>query len=202
MALPVTFYKTMENQDLRVHGSIFFLLKKFVVAHFSEDMWDQLNGEAGTGGKSFEMTQNYPLDDIGAIVGAASRHTGASVNELKEKFGEYLVPDLFRLYASYLRPEWTTRDVLIHTEKVMHGAVRKLNSTANPPILNVSEVSETLLVIDYFSRRRMGSLAVGIIKGIARYFGEQDVVQVTPTTDPDDERVQIRVTFQKVELGS
>lgn len=186
----------MDKPDLRVHGSIFFLLKKFVVTNFSEKVWEELNREAGTEGKIFEITQNYPIEDIGAIVGAASRHTGASVNELKEKFGEYLVPDLFSLYSSYLRPEWKTKDVLIHTENVMHGAVRKLNSTANPPILNVSKVSDQLLIIDYHSKRKMGSLAVGIIKGIARYYGEHDSIDVTPTTDPDDERVQIRVTFK------
>jgi hypothetical protein len=186
----------MDSEALRVHGSIFFLLKKFVVSHFSEAVWNELNREAGTAGKSFEITKNYPIEDIGAIVGAASRHTGASVNELKEKFGEYLVPDLFQLYASYLQPHWKTMDVLEHTERVMHGAVRKLNSTANPPVLNVSKVSDELLIIDYHSRRRMGSLAVGIIKGIARYYGEQDRIEVTPTTDPEDERVQIRVRFK------
>ncbi len=113
----------------------------------------------------------------------------------QEQFGEYLVPDLFKLYADFLRPEWKTFDVLLYTETIMHGAVRKLNSAASPPVLNVTKVNNKLLIIDYYSKRRMGALAIGIIKGIAKYFNESDLVFITSTTDPDAERVQIRVEF-------
>jgi len=185
----------MDSNSPRVHGSIFFLLKKFVDQNLPEGTWARLNQGAGTSG-SFGLTENYPLGDINAIVEEASKLTGTPVNILKEKFGEYLVPDLFQLYSSYLKPHWKTFEVLEHTELVMHGAVRRLNSTANPPILNVTKVNDKLLMIDYFSHRRMGCLAVGIIKGIARYYNESDKVTVTPATDPDAERVQIKVEFK------
>ena len=77
----------------------------------------------------------------------------------------------------------------------MHGAVRRLNSTANPPILNVSQVNDKLLIVDYHSRRKMASLAIGIIRGIAEYYGESQSVKIISMTDPDDERVQIRLEF-------
>ena len=41
----------------------------------------------------------------------------------------------------------------------------------------------------------MASLAVGIIKGIAKYYNESEKVKVIPATDLNDERVQIRVEF-------
>ncbi len=184
------------NEQSRVHGSIFFLLKKFVLHVYSEETWQQFLTEAGRD-KAFEyiITESYPIEEIETIVATASRHSGLSVHTLQEKFGEWLVPDLFHVYAAYLDPSWKTYEVLINTEEVFHGAVRKLNSTANPPVLHVSEVRDDLLIIDYHSKRKMGSLAVGIIKGIARYYKEDDRIEVTPTTDPDAERVQIKVTF-------
>jgi hypothetical protein len=112
-----------------------------------------------------------------------------------EQFGSYLVNDLFALYKDYIRPEWRTFEIILHTESVMHGAVRKLNSTANPPILNVFQVNEKLLIIDYFSKRKMASLAIGIIRGISEYYGEADKIKITPMTNSDDERVQIRLDF-------
>ena len=78
----------------------------------------------------------------------------------------------------------------------MHGAVRQLNSTAKPPVLFVTRVNEHELKIDYFQRRRMGSLAVGIIKGIANYYNERDKITVTALTNPDDEKVEIKVEFK------
>ncbi len=182
-------------QDLRVHGSIFFLLKKFVDNNFPENTWDLLNKKAGTNTINFSVTENYSLTAMNDLVSNASAMTGIPENELMEKFGQYLVTDLFALYGEYIRPEWRTFDIILNTEPVMHGAVRKLNSTANPPILNVTKVNDKLLIIDYHSRRKMGSLAIGIIKGIARYYEESDSIIITPMSNPDDERVQIRLDF-------
>ncbi|MDQ3046920.1 MAG: heme NO-binding domain-containing protein [Bacteroidota bacterium] len=184
----------MQNET-NVHGSIFFLLRKFIDHSLPPGAWEKLNQAAGSNADEFELTKSYSLDTIGSIIAAASKMTGLSEDTLKERFGEYLVPDLFTLYKNYLRPEWTTYDVLLNTERVMHGAVRKLNSTANPPILNVTAVNEKLLMIDYYSKRRMAGLAIGIIKGIAKYYHEEEKISVKSVTSLNDERVQIRVEF-------
>nr|WP_294924405.1 heme NO-binding domain-containing protein [uncultured Flavobacterium sp.] len=181
--------------DIRVHGSIFFLLKKFITKELPANSWDILNEQAGTGLISFSTTENYPIETMNLLLENASEMTGLSRDLLMEQFGTYLVDDLFALYKDYIRPEWRTFYIILHTESVMHGAVRKLNSTANPPILNVFQVNEKLLIIDYFSKRKMASLAIGIIRGISEYYGEADKIKITPMTNPDDERVQIRLDF-------
>lgn len=186
----------MTQDESRVHGSIFYLLKKFVLTLYSEKVWKKFLKESGLPGtQEFVMTESYPLQHIVGIVKAASKQSGLSVHTLQEKFGEWLVPDLFQVYSSYVNPEWRTFEVLVNTEEVFHGAVRKLNSTAQPPVLHVSEVRDDYLIIDYYSKRRMGALAVGIIKGIAKYYKEEQQVEILPTTEPDAERVQIKVIF-------
>ncbi len=182
------------EEELKVHGSIFFLLKKFVDKNYPSGTWNKLIEVSGATG-IYEITASYPMSEIGMIVGTASNITGTSVHQLQENFGEYLVPDLFSLYSTYLQPEWGTFEVLLYTESVMHGAVRALNSTANPPVLNVSKVNNQLLMIDYYSKRRMGALAVGIIKGIAKYYKEDQDIIITSITNADAERVQIRIEF-------
>ncbi len=186
------------SNETSVHGSLFFLLKKFVVHVYSEEVWKELLIESGKSPDfEFIMTEAYELADFDNIVSAASDYSGFSTHQLLEMFGEWLVPDLFQVYSTYLRPEWKTWEVLVNTEKVMHGAVRKLNSTAKPPVLHVSEIIGSKLIIDYHSKRKMGSLAVGIIRGITKYYGEQDQITITPTTDPDADRVQIAVVFDR-----
>ena len=85
--------------------------------------------------------------------------------------------------------------MLLHAEQKMHGAVRSQDNRTNPPRLSVNKVSPKLLIIDYHSKRRMASVGIGIVKGIASYFNEADQVKVTPTTSPEAERVQLRVEF-------
>ncbi len=185
----------MENKSLSVHGSIFFLLRKYIIHLHTEAVWKKLTEDAGVP-EEFELTKNYPLAAFHSLVAEAARYGNQSAATIQENFGEYLVPDLFVLYKNYLNPEWRTFEVIENTEKVMHGAVRRLNSTANPPILNVSKINPKLLVIDYYSERRMGGLAIGIIKGIAQYYNEADRVSIQAMSASDDARVQIRLDFQ------
>lgn len=183
------------SEGERVHGSIFFLLKKFIDRSLPEGSWAKLNESAGNGNIQFDITNSYDISRINNFLEAASKLTGLTETELKEKFGEELVPDLIKIYSSYVRPEWKTYDILMYTEKVMHGAVRRLNSTANPPVLNVTKIGDDTLIVNYFSKRRMGALAVGIIRGIAKFYNESDRIKVIPISDPNDESVQIRVEF-------
>ncbi len=183
----------MAETDLKVHGSIFYLLKKFVIGKYSTQTWENILKKAGLIGSVYDMTGSYSLSEMGLLIGSASEISGKTIEELKELFGEYMVPDLFVLYHNYLNPAWKTFDLLENTERIMHGAVRRLNSTANPPILSVAKVNPNLLIIDYYSKRRMGSLAVGIIRGIATFYDELDKIQITSLSDPNDERVQIKV---------
>lgn len=62
-----------------------------------------------------------------------------------------------------------------------------------PPVLNVTRVSPNELLIDYVSKRRMGGLAVGIVRGVAAYYDEADQIEVEPVTSENGEKVRIRV---------
>ena len=181
---------------LKIHGSMFVLFKKFIQNNYSKDAVLELNKATEMLRTNYEMNQNYHAKEMFSIISIASNYLGVSENELKEKFGEYIVPDLLGLYSSYVNPEWKTFEMLQYTEHVMHKAVRTEATSADPPILNITKVNPQLLMIDYHSRRRMASLAIGIIKGIAKYYNESHKVHVTSMTNPNDERVQIKVEFE------
>ena len=185
-----------QEVELQIHGSMFFFLKKFIENNYDIDTWLKINKSAGALHSTYEMHKNYPASEMDSIINTATNYTGLSKNDLQEKLGEYLVPDLLNIFKSHLNPAWKTFGLLENTELVMHKAVRKQANQANPPILNISRVHDKLLIIDYYSKRRMANLAVGIIKGIARFYNESDIVDVILNANPDDERVQIRVEFK------
>ena len=187
----------MENQlekEDRMHGSIFVLLKRFVENSFDYSTWVKLLEDARVD-RSYQMQEMYPTHELFAIVESASKLTGTSTLELMEQYGEFIVPDLMLIYNKYVQPEWRTYEMLLHTEEAMHGAVRKEDNRASPPKLLVRRMGNKQLIVDYYSKRRMAGVAVGIIRGIARYFNESELVEVTRVTPADQERVQIRVNF-------
>jgi hypothetical protein len=184
-----------EEKEDRMHGSIFVLLKRFIEHSYDYSTWVKLVEAAGIEQASYQMSEMYPTRELFGMVHAASQLSGTSSYEFMEQFGEFLVPDLLLVYKKYMRPEWRTYDLLLNTENAMHGAVRTEDSRADPPRLLVTKKGSKQLLVDYYSKRRMAGVAMGIIKGIARYYNESDLVQVTCMTAREEERVQIRVDF-------
>jgi hypothetical protein len=179
---------------LQLHGSIFFLLRKFVENTFDNGTWLKLNEAVGISKPDYDIHEKYDLSVFNSLRNGIAEKLSLSATEVNEKFGEYLVPDLLSFFWAHVNPAWKTYQLIENAEFVMHKAVRTQENKADPPILNVSRVHDKLLIIDYYSKRRLASLAVGIIRGIAGYYKES--VRIVPTTNANDERVQIRIEFE------
>ncbi|MCC9138044.1 heme NO-binding domain-containing protein [Pontibacter silvestris] len=178
-----------------MHGSIFVLLKRFVENLYDYSTWVRLLEDAGIRHAPYQMDGMYPTSEIFTIVHKASALTGVPPQSLMEEYGAFLVPDLLLVYKRYMQPEWRTYEMLLNTEGAMHAAVKKEDERATPPLLLVTKKGSRQLIVDYHSRRRMAAVAIGIIKGIAKYYDESEKVEVTLLTPVGEERVQIRVDF-------
>ncbi|MDF7811233.1 heme NO-binding domain-containing protein [Hymenobacter sp. YC55] len=176
-----------------MHGTVFILLKRYVQTQYDHSTWVRLVEAAGLTSGHFDHKEVYPDEHMYALVGKAAEMTGIPANELHEKFGEYLVPDLMYMYQKLIQPNWKTLDMIEHTENTMHRQVRSEHTKNAPPVLHVVRHSPDELEITYVSQRRMGALAVGIVRGLAAYFDEADHIVVEPETSENGEHVLIRV---------
>ncbi|RDV11456.1 hypothetical protein DXT99_24665 [Pontibacter diazotrophicus] len=179
----------------QMHGTIFVLCKRYVESLYDDSTWAKLLKAAGIEHASYQMQEMYPTSELFSLMAKASERTGIPLHQLLERFGEFLVPDLLLMYKRYLRPEWNTYDMLLNTVAGMHAAVREKNNRKSPPMLLVTKKGDTQLIVDYHSKRKMATFAVGAIKGLAKYYDEDDKVEVTLLTPVEKERVQIRVDF-------
>ncbi len=176
-----------------MHGTILVLLKRFVTHQFDFATWHRLVALTGITEADFEIKGLYPDEHLYKLVGVAAEHVGISPMVLQEKFGEFLVPDLLFMYRKLIQPDWRTLDFLVHTEGVMHTAVRRDMSGSAPPVLDVERLSPGSVRVRYVSPRRMGALAVGIVRGIAHHYGEEDQLRITPITSESGESVEILI---------
>ncbi|RIJ41868.1 heme NO-binding domain-containing protein [Pontibacter oryzae] len=177
----------------QMHGSIFVFLKRFVESTYDFSTWIRLSEETGVNRTTYQMHEMYPVEELNTIIKAISETSGKGAHEVLEAFGTFLVPDLLLIFKKYIDPNWGTFEMIQNTETALHGAVRLQDNRTNPPRLNVTRVNKNLLVVDYYSKRRMASIAIGIIKGIAQHFNEIDCYKIWPLTDLDSERVQLRI---------
>lgn len=191
------YYATGDNitSDDQMHGTIFVLFKRYVESLYGYSQWVKLLETAGIAHAPYQMHELYPTREIFSLIEKASELMGVPQHQVMEQFGEFLVPDLLLMYKRYMRPEWNTYDMLLNTVADMHAAVREKDNRENPPMLLVTKKGDTQLIVDYHSKRRMSAIAVGTIKGIAKYYDEDDKVAVTLLTPIEEERVQIQVDF-------
>jgi Haem-NO-binding len=155
-----------------MHGIIFNELRKYANARLGVGGWDNLLAKSHLTGKTYLASQSYPDEEVAALVSSASSITGLEATMLLEDFGEFIAPDLLAMFRSLVRSEWRTLDVLENTEETIHKVVRIQYADAVPPYLRSQRVSPTHVQIHYTSPRRLCFIAKGIIKGVAKEYGE------------------------------
>lgn len=160
-----------------MHGMVLVELRRFVDQKFGGDTWRKLQQESGVGAKMYMAMDTYPDEEATALVTTASRMTGKSVASLLEDFGEHLAPGLMGIYPMLIKPQWKTLDLLEHVEETIHKIVRRDNPGARPPQLTCTRLSPGELSITYSSSRKMCGLAKGLVKGVARHYSEEIVVE-------------------------
>jgi hypothetical protein len=162
-----------------VHGIIFYELQSYVGDRLGPDAWPILLADAGLRGKLYLATDEYPDEDIVALVQTAARSTKQDPGAILEDFGEFLGPSLLKRYRAVLRAEWRTLDLLENAEKTIHKTVRLWNPEASPPRLRCRRTSPTEVWISYNSPRKLCQVAKGLGKGIATHFGEEVSIEET-----------------------
>ncbi len=154
-----------------MHGIIHFELKKFVEQNYGGfETWEKLMLGAGLQDHTYTPSAAYPDEHLGKLLTVASSATGKSIDQLQREFGEFMVPDLVRTYAVYIRKEWNLLDFLENIEETIHGTVRRQNPGAAPPKLAISRVSPVEVVIEYSSERRMFGVLHGILNGVIKHY--------------------------------
>src|SRR5215472_18581004 len=132
-----------------MHGLIFLQFQRFAQTHSRITAWENLLREAQLPIKSYSPARAYPDEEMLALIGAASRLLDMSAGAVLEAFGEFVAPELIRLYGRLIEPEWKTLDLIENTEKLIHTAVRVGNPDAQPPVLHCVRSTPDELQIVY-----------------------------------------------------
>lgn len=176
-----------------MHGIVFAELKKFVETNHGVSTWPLLLANAGLQDRVYMPVQEYPDGEIVALVKTASDMTKTPANAILEAFGEFITPDLLKMYGHLVKPEWKTLDFIQHAEETIHTVVRVKNPGAKPPQLRVTRLSATEIVLHYNSARRMCALAKGIAKGVAEHYKESVTIRDVQCTHKGDSSCEIAI---------
>jgi Haem-NO-binding len=159
-----------------MHGRIFWQFREYVEKTHGARAWVAVLKGAGLQDRAY-LAQPYPDSEAVSLIAATATITQKPIPVVVQEFGEFSVPALLQMYAHLIKPEWRTLDVIEHTEKVAHGAVRREQPGAAPPYLRTRRVSPRQLVLNYNSPRKLCAMAVGVGLGLGKYFQEKITVR-------------------------
>lgn len=159
-----------------MHGLIFFFIQKF-----ADSLAVRLSSTAAVGGTAtgsaagrdrFLPSGVYPDADAVALLGSIAAARSEPLGDTVTAFGEFLAPHLVKVAGTLVDPAWRTLDLVEHTEDLIHAMVRTTQPGAEPPVLEAARIAPQELHLVYTSRRRLCGLATGLLRGLARHYGE------------------------------
>lgn len=153
-------------------GVVFNLLEAAVTRDYGEDTWDDLLAAAGLVG-AYTTLGNYPDEELGRLVGAASESLGLPAQDIIRWFGREALPALAEAYPGFFAGHTGTRSFVLTLNDIIHPEVRKLYPGADVPTFEFADGDDGTLRMGYASHRRMCAFAEGLIEGAAAHFGER-----------------------------
>jgi predicted hydrocarbon binding protein len=114
-----------------------------------------------------------------------------------EDFGRFVAPDLLKMHAHSVQPQWRTLDLVEHTEAAIHQVVRQTHADAQPPRIACTRKTECDLVVEYSSPRKLCAFAKGIVGGIAAHYGEQVAITESSCMLKGDDRCILELHVER-----
>jgi hypothetical protein len=152
-------------------GVIFNLLEDFITENWGEEAYEEILSMCPLHTKEpFLGPGTYPDADLMAIVTAACRKLGVAPADAIHAFGKYMFPKLAARFPVFLEGHSHPKTFLKTVNDVIHVEVKKLFRDAEPPLITWTDPGPDRLVLVYASRRKLCSLATGLLEGAAEHF--------------------------------
>ena len=173
-----------------MHGLIFSSLRDYLTAeHGADTAYRVFLGEP-----VYLLSETYPNERLGELVGRAAEAVGADADELVQAFGVYTASTTFtRLYPAFFAIAHSTREFLLTVETRIHELVRATIPNAAPPQLHVTELDDDGVTIAYSSPRRLCTLLRGLVEGTARHYAERASIEERTCMRRGDDRCTFEV---------
>lgn len=166
-----------------MYGIFHVEIQHYIETQFGRDLWTATLKRAGLKNRIYMTVSTYLDSEVTALITAASELTGTPAETLFEDFGVSLAPSLMSTYAPLIDTKWTMADLVLNLEDAVYRMIRTRSPGAHPPRMKFERTGPRQLSLHYDSPRRMPALALGILKGIAAYYGEPVDVQTQTNLD-------------------
>jgi len=158
-------------------GIVFTTFNDMVENRIGISCWESLLEKVNpASGGIYTAVEDFPDEELVAMLGHLSTMTGKPVDELLTSFGQYLFHALAIKHPVFVTDETDLFEFLKGIDGVIHKEVKKLYQNPNLPEIACEQPSADLLLLNYRSPRRLCHLADGLIRGAAKQFNTEVLI--------------------------
>ncbi|MDA0716475.1 MAG: heme NO-binding domain-containing protein [archaeon] len=177
-------------------GIVFKEFTDMVEASFGDQMIDTIISKCDLpSGAAYTAVGTYDHAELVQLVVALSEETEIEVSVLVQAFGTYLFGRFLELFPIFFTHK-TSFEFLNSIHDVVHVEVLKLYPDATLPTF-VSEMSDDkrTLWFEYHSPRHLADLAIGLMEGAFKHWGETVKIDVEDRTKGENQVVMFTCTL-------
>ncbi len=169
-----------------MYGLVNRAIEQLVVSARGEAAWERVCHRAGVDSDGFVAMCPYHDDITYKLVGAVSEELGLTAHQVLEAFGEYWV--LYTAdegYGELMSAGGSDLRSFLGNLNAMHGRVETIFTKMRLPRFRVEDLDEDEYLLHYESERAgLAPMVAGLVKGLAKRFGQQvEVEHVAARTD-------------------
>lgn len=112
----------------------------------------------------------YDHQEIFVLAERLSLESGLPTHQLFRHFGEYFFKRITEYYPHFMRKEYDLFTFLESMHNYIHREVKKIHPDSELPYFETKRINERTLELLYQSKRDMGDLAYGLLRGAAQYY--------------------------------
>jgi hypothetical protein len=158
-------------------GVIALCTAQLIIEKYGKEKWEVILDKAGLP-KDIKI---LPFSDVADsailnVVKAACSELNVSLKDIADLFGDYWVnvysQKMYKLYYSVAK---SAKDFILRMD-TLHSDLTKTIKDAHPPRFDYEWKESKTLVMTYKSARGLIDFAVGLIKGVGKYYNENLIV--------------------------
>ena len=177
-----------------MNGLINRAIEQLVVSMQGEAGWRGVCAHAGVAADGFVAMKSYDDDVTFRLVEAVSKRLDLPTDQVLEAFGMYWITyTADEGYGALMSSGGThLREFLMNLDD-LHGRVENLFPALRLPLFRVEDIAPTEYRIFYTSERAgLAPMVLGLVKGLAKRFGESvEVLHVHAKVRVDEEDIFI-----------
>lgn len=151
-------------------GVFFTVFQEYSTQKLGVKRWEEFRDKVGLPNFVVPLV-DYPDQALTSLIQETARASGRMDYDVEQEFGRFMVPELVKLYAYYFTRYSGTREFLLGMDEV-HQQTERLQKGTAPPRFEYETPTPGTLVVRYRSERRLCSLLMGLMEGVADYYHE------------------------------